>query len=195
MRCGIPSGAAGKGGWVACTLVRARRLGMMLLALSLAGCSISTPIASLIGGDEDEVATGSIPQAAPKSGAGTRLSDRLNGEDWRRARAALAVALDPEGNGTPVKWDNPETKASGSFAAGGAFFTRNHFVCRPFLETLRLGGVETSTKGSACRQGPSDWVIDDHDATERSAAAPPASAASSRSSRKSRKAAPAPNPL
>ncbi len=46
--------------------------------------------------------TGSIARPSLTFGAD------LNGEDWRRAQGALSLALDPQGNGRPVKWDNPD---------------------------------------------------------------------------------------
>lgn len=137
--------------------------GIFLIAASgaLGGCSITDPITSFAG--DDEISTGSLRQAkAP-------LSDKLTGEDWRRAKAALAVALDPQGNGSPVRWDNPETKASGSFAATGAFTVRSNLVCRPFQALLNVGGVTTNPQGIACRQGPGEWAIEDNAAP----AAPP----------------------
>ena len=135
----------------------------MGFAMALSGCSITTPIASLL--DDDEVSTGSL-----KNPAATSLADMLTAEDWRRARAALAVALDPEGNGSPVRWDNPETKASGSFAASGPFVVKSHFVCRPFTASLTVKAVQTAPNGLACRQGPGNWVIDER-ANERTTGA------------------------
>ena len=131
-------------------------IGILLLtaASMLSGCSITDAVSSL-GGDED-ISTGSLRTAK------TPLSDTLSVEDWRRAKAALAVALDPQGNGSPVRWDNPETKASGSFAASGAFTVRSNLVCRPFQATLSVNGVATSPLGIACRQGPGEWAIEEN---------------------------------
>ncbi len=122
------------------------------LGLLLAGCSITAPIASLNG--DDDLSTGSI---RPKRAS---FTDRLSVEDWRRAKSALGVALDPQGNGSPVRWDNPETQASGSFAASGSFIVKNDLVCRPFQSNLTLRGANSSPSGLACRQGPGDWVIE-----------------------------------
>ena len=46
------------------------------------------------------------------------LSPELGEEDWRRAKAALAVALDPQGAGARVSWDNPDTDAEGRLHPG-----------------------------------------------------------------------------
>src|SRR4051812_4799462 len=87
-------------------------------------CSISMPIGSLV---EDQSATGSV-KAAPAS----PLSADLGPEDWRRAKGALAIALDPQGNGSPVTWDNPETGMKGTFVPIGQPFVKNDEICRAF---------------------------------------------------------------
>ena len=130
-------------------------LPLPFLALSVAGCSITAPITSLR--SDDEISTGSVTISA------SPISPKLSSEDWRRAKSALGVALDPQGNGLPVKWENPETKRHGSFAAAGNFVVRNDFVCRPFTATLAVDDVETSPSGLACRKGPNDWdVAEEH---------------------------------
>ena len=52
------------------------------------------------------------------------LSPTMNEEDWRRAKAALGLALDPQGPGTLVSWDNPETSMKGQFTPTGAPYVR-----------------------------------------------------------------------
>ena len=131
-------------GWLAC---------LFIAGSGLLGCSVVSPIASLTG--DDDIQTGTLRTSQ------TPLSSKLNIEDWRRAKAALAVALDPEGNGSAVRWDNPDSKASGSFAADGGFTVKNNLVCRPFKSTLKQAGQETTPKGTACRQGPGQWAIEE----------------------------------
>jgi surface antigen len=124
----------------------------LMVCILVSACSVTTPIASLI--PDDQIETGSIPASQ------MMFVDKLTSEDWRRARAALAVALDPQSTATPVKWDNPESKTSGSFVAAGAFVVRNDFVCRPFKASLLVSGTHSNPSGFACRQGPNDWVIE-----------------------------------
>lgn len=191
MRCGPAFCATDKGirrkrnhaiawmhpGGLADGLDRLRRLTMLIPLLALGACSITSPIGGF--GDDDDVATGSL-----KTGDQPSFVDSLTAEDWRRARAALAVALDPQGNGSPVRWDNPETKASGSFSASGAFFVKNHLVCRPFSAALSIKGVAASPHGVACRKGPGDWLVDEHGAAPAPQhAADPPSAARTRTTR------------
>jgi surface antigen len=123
-----------------------------VLVASVSACSVTTPIASLM--PDDQIETGSLPSSQ------TIFVDRLTSEDWRRARSALGLALDPQSTGTAVKWDNPESKTNGSFVAAGGFVVRNDFVCRPFQASLSVRGTQSNPSGFACRQGPSDWVIE-----------------------------------
>jgi surface antigen len=136
-------------------------MAVSLAALTLSGCSISTRIGSLFGEDEAAETTASTDEAdaiaEPLRTGG--LSPRMNDEDTRRSQSALALALDPEGKGVPVNWDNPETGATGSFSASGDFYIKSNQLCRPFTADLAYSGAKESFKGKACRAGPGAWAI------------------------------------
>jgi surface antigen len=108
-----------------------------ILALWSAGCSMSFPMTSLVA--EEPTETASI---APK--IVSPLSAELGAEDWRRAKAAMATALDPQGNGSQVSWDNPESTMKGSFLAS---------------VTGQMSGA--SLQGTACRPSGGEWAIKD----------------------------------
>ncbi len=119
----------------------------------LAGCSIG------VGGLSDDRAetTGSLrrPDVSP-------LSADLGQEDWRRAKAALAVALDPQGSGAAVKWDNPDTEASGTFTPVAQPFVKQDEICRAFLATIvSAAGKTSSLQGTACKLSAEEWQIKD----------------------------------
>jgi surface antigen len=123
-------------------------------ACALAACSFSMPL-SPFGSTTDPVVTGSIGPISP-------LDPSLDQEDWRRARAALAVALDPQGNGARAGWENPETGRSGDFEAASRAFVRDDRVCRDFTAQLSLeSGDERRLRGSACRFSENLWRVDD----------------------------------
>ena len=128
-------------------------LALASLALALAGCSFSSSVVGLAD-DEPEV-TGSIAMKAPVT-----LSPTMNEEDWRRAKAALGLALDPQGPGTLVSWDNPETSMKGQFTPTGAPYVRNDEICRDFSAHLS-GPASASLQGSACRPSGGDWALKD----------------------------------
>ena len=121
---------------------------------ALAACSFSMPL-SPFGGQPDPVVTGSIGPVSP-------LDPALDQEDWRRARSALAVALDPQGNGARVAWDNPESGRHGDFEAASGAFVRDDRVCRAFTARfVHESGDERRLSGSACRLSETLWRIDD----------------------------------
>src|SRR5215208_4275803 len=95
-----------------------------LLVLGSGACSIALPVASLV---EEPDTTSSVASKPPSP-----LSPELGTEDWRRAKAALAVALDPQGSGAQVSWDTPDTKVKGTFTPMGQPFVKNDQICRPF---------------------------------------------------------------
>lgn len=128
-------------------------LAVGMIALSAGACSFSFGVAGL---DEDEPKT----TGAIVSAAAVALSPDLNEEDWRRAKAALAVALDPQGPGTQVSWDNPETSMKGTFTPTGAPFVKNDEICRAFTAQIS-GPNQASLQGTACRPSGDDWAIKD----------------------------------
>ena len=88
------------------------------------------------------------------------LSAELGIEDWRRAKGAMAVALDPQGSGSPVTWDNPDTGFKGTFTPVGQPFVKGDEICRAFLAGL-TGQATSSLQGTACRLSGEEWAIKD----------------------------------
>ena len=135
----------------ACLSEALKILAVGLLALSAAGCSLTYGIAGLE--EAEPEVTGSIAPQGP-----VPLSADLDEEDWRRAKAALAVALDPQGPGTQVSWDNPASSMKGTFTPSGAPFVKNDEICRAF--SAHLDGSATATLlGTACRPSGGEWAI------------------------------------
>jgi surface antigen len=124
------------------------------LAVSSAACSLAIPIGSMA--REDPVSTQSVgPRVV------SPLSPDLGEEDWRRARAALAVALDPQGAGSQVSWDNPDTALKGSFTPVGQPFVKSDEICRAFLASVAGAASTLSLQGTACRPSGGEWSIRD----------------------------------
>ncbi len=130
----------------------ALRAGLLaLVAVAVAGCSVAIPITGL---QTDPNPTGSIGKAVAV------LSPGLDGEDLRRAKAALAVALDPQGNGARVVWQNPQSGAKGAFTAAAPPFADEDRVCRAFAgEVSPPAAAERRLAGSACREGDGSWIV------------------------------------
>jgi surface antigen len=126
-------------------------LAVLLLALSTSACGMSLGLSAL---DEDgPKSTGAIGTKATVA-----LASDLDDEDWRRAKAALAVALDPQGPGTQVSWDNPATSRKGTFTPAGAPFVKNDEICRSFSAHLS-GPSPAALQGTACRPSGGEWTL------------------------------------
>ena len=92
----------------------------------------------------------------------------------------MAVALDPQGSGTAVTWDNPASSHKGSFTPNGAPFVENNEICRAFKADMTVKEETQNFMGKACRPSGEDWNIlafdavpDDAGKTSKQAAASP----------------------
>ncbi|MCW6510128.1 RT0821/Lpp0805 family surface protein [Lichenifustis flavocetrariae] len=128
---------------------------MMLLGLCgglLPGCSLAVP---MVGVTTDDLATGTIKRTHPSP-----FSAEMDAEDWRRAKSALDTALDPQGNGASVAWDNPTSGAKGSFLPLAQPYPKDDGICRPFAAHLALKGeTEHVIQASACRVNSGEWIV------------------------------------
>ena len=102
---------------------------------------------------EEPVVTGSIEKRP------TSFGSDLGEEDWRRARAALSVALDPQGNGRPVKWDNPETGLHGAVNPTGLPYVADDLICRNFLASVIGPGRSRFVRGTGCKPSGGEWTL------------------------------------
>lgn len=118
------------------------------LGLSSGACSMSFPMPGFV----DSGPTGSIAKSAA-------FSPDLDKEDQRRAQAALAVALDPQGNGADVSWHNPQTGAKGSFVALAPPFVDQDRICRAFKAHVAAAKSDQRLGGRACRNSDGEWVL------------------------------------
>ncbi|KQO75514.1 hypothetical protein ASG51_19225 [Methylobacterium sp. Leaf465] len=148
-----------------------RAIGLSVL-LGLSGCGL--PIITF---QAEETAAGAVAVAAKRGDkTSAALPDEptitgsidkhplgfgndLGAEDWRRANAALAVALDPQGNGRPVKWDNPETTLRGSVNPTGLPYVANDLVCRDFLASVISPAGSRFVRGTGCKPSGGDWTL------------------------------------
>jgi surface antigen len=161
-----PCGAAGQSLRERGALARRASLaGALLLALAAAGCSISFPIMGLSSKGEDEVAmttASTLPvRTAVANGPLAGLAPDLGAEDWRRAEGAMALALDPQGNGAPVSWDNAQSGMKGTFTPVGGPFLKSDEICRAFLASMSLQSGPVKLQGTACRPSGGEWTVKD----------------------------------
>jgi hypothetical protein len=120
-------------------------------AALLSGCSTTAPLEP----GADMQATGAIAPA-PKKPA---LPAALDAEDRRRAMGALGIALDPQGNGDGVRWDNPVSKAHGLVTPVGFAYPDNGLICRKFSARFETSAGTETREGAACRDKTADWTL------------------------------------
>jgi surface antigen len=134
-----------------------------VIAPVLSACSITFPIFSTAGKDEPHAAetTASLALSAPQQPVSplATLSRDLGPEDMRRALGAMALALDPQGNGTAVTWDNPETGLKGIFTPVGGPFLNEDQICRVFLSSTQTQTGSAAYRGTACRPSGGEWSL------------------------------------
>ncbi|MGO4407249.1 RT0821/Lpp0805 family surface protein [Bosea sp. RAF48] len=139
-------------------------MAVAVLALFAAGCSVSFPILGLSSKSEDEVATTSaiLPaRGGDRPAALASLAAELGPEDMRRADGAMSVALDPQGNGAAVSWDNPQSGIKGSFIPVGGPFLRSDEICRAFIASVQTQARPAKLQGTACRPSGGEWAVKD----------------------------------
>jgi surface antigen len=135
---------------------RLRRIATsVVLCHGLCACTLIGPI-----GGADPEPTGSIASASMSRPA-PALPPTLDEEDRRRALGALAIALDPQGNGATVHWDNPVSKARGSVTPAGLAYPENDLVCRAFSAQFITASGTQADQGAACRGKNAQWVLAD----------------------------------
>ena len=131
---------------------------------ALSGCSMAVPTtgAAMWGGRDDDI-TGSIAKSSARSAAmapqNLKLSKALDAEDARRATAALGTALDPQGSGQGVNWDNPASGAHGAFRPKGLPYPLDGRICRAFAAEIDAGGESERIEGAACRDKTAEWTL------------------------------------
>lgn len=118
-------------------------------APALGGCAMSFPMGSML----PDQTTGSL-STVPFGGL-------LDSEDQRREKAALATALDPQGDGSTVHWENPKTGRKGSLTAVGHAYPKDSHVCRAFEGSLEDGGSVRKVAGTACTVAVGEWAVKD----------------------------------
>ena len=123
---------------------------LSLLAPALGGCSMSFPMNSML---PDDV-TGSLAKVP--------FGALLDAEDRRRETAALATALDPQGDGSTVHWENQKSGRRGSITAVGHAYPQDTSVCRGFVGSMIEGATSRAVEGTACTVAAAgDWEVKD----------------------------------
>ncbi len=120
------------------------------------GAVLGGVIGGLAGGKKYAV-IGAISGALLGGAIGGQLDER----DRRLAAEAAARALEGQPSGYASTWSNPDTGHSGSVTPLRTWQDAEGRYCREFVQTVRVGGDEHESLGTACRQPDGTWQVVD----------------------------------
>jgi outer membrane surface antigen len=122
---------------------------MVLIGVSVGGCSISRYGGFASGGDS----TGSIGPTAKEGPAAPTETDLAF------ARNAASDVLTRGDKDASQPWENPETGARGSVTPLAQAYSSEGRTCRDFLASYVKGDSESWLQGAACQTGHGQWEI------------------------------------
>ena len=108
------------------------------------------PMGSLVPADEVTGSNSTVPFG--------RLLDE---EDRRREKAALNTALDPQGDGSTVHWENSKSGAKGAISAVGRAYPWDGKICRAFIGDLKRDDLARTIQATACTVAAGEWAVRD----------------------------------
>lgn len=86
------------------------------------------------------------------------LANALHARDGALAEAALSRALESQASGTPVRWENPDSGATGSIKPVRTFKNRDDQFCREYERVhVSSAGRSETVIGIACRDESGAW--------------------------------------
>ena len=109
---------------------------------------MSFPMASLMPGDDVTGSNSPVP-----------FGRMLDEEGRRRETAALSTALDPQGDGATVKWDNAKSGDRGAITPVGKAYSADGKICRAFIGELKRKEANHKLQGIACAVSAGEWKV------------------------------------
>jgi surface antigen len=119
-----------------------RPLGVIVAALSVAGCAVSMPLGPMFSSADT---TGSI---TPRDG---RFTTAMSDSDWAKAKEALTAATVASEGGRATPWENRETGLKGTVTPVATAYAAQDRTCRSFVATLVDSEATAWYQGEACR--------------------------------------------
>lgn len=127
-------------------------LGIILISLSMGGCSVTPKASSFTASGDSAETTGSIGSTAQDSPGPTET-------DLAFARNAASDVLTRGGKDLSQPWENPQTGARGSVTPLSSAYSEAGRTCRDFLASYVHGRSEAWMQGEACKSTAGQWEI------------------------------------
>lgn len=90
---------------------------------------------------------------------GGNVGAQLDQRDRDEMAKTTQKTLETAPSNTPVAWNNPDSKVTGTVIAQPAVQQSNGQYCREFTQTVVIGGQNEQAHGNACRQPDGTWAI------------------------------------
>jgi surface antigen len=132
---------------------------LMVLAMSVGGCSFSYQLGSLFGKDDDKPSTATTGTVAPVADSAKPMTELPPDVDLAYARAAATEVLAHGEKQEGVHWENPRTGARGMVTPLASSYTLDGLTCRDFLASYVHEGSEAWLQGEACRVQQGIWEV------------------------------------
>jgi len=127
---------------------------VLVLALGLGGCSLSSQFDSLFTSSKDDV-TGSI---MPPPGA-KEAADLPPADDLVYARAAVTEVLSRGRKDDSLPWENPKSGARGTVTPIASAYSQGDQTCHDFLASYVQGSSQAWLQGEACKPRKGVWQV------------------------------------
>lgn len=143
---------------------------LLLPSLLLIGCETAGPktelgglggaaagglLAAVAGGKAEGIAAGVILGGL----LGGAIGGELDRRDREEASRAAQQAFENSRAGTSVAWRNPDSGNSGTVTPTRTYQRDNGQYCREYQQSVRVGGRDQESFGTACRQPDGNWKI------------------------------------
>ena len=125
---------------------------------TLVGAGLGALVGSQIGGGTGRLAAVAIG-ALGGAYLGGEVGRSLDRADRTRADRTARNALEYSRTGETIRWRNPDSGHSGTFAPTRTYRTAGGRDCREYQTTVTVGGQSKDAYGTACRQGDGTWKI------------------------------------
>lgn len=153
---------------------RMAMVGLMAVALALAGCSANPgdkeAVGTLLGAIGGGIAGAQVGKGRGKlvaTGIGTLLGAAIGNEIGKSLDRADRLAMQRSTQqtletgkiGTTSTWKNPDSGNQGTITPKKTYKKPDGSYCREFQQTITIGGRTEEAYGTACRQPDGTWKI------------------------------------
>ena len=154
--------------------LRLALVGLMALALTLAGCTAKVgnkeAVGTLLGAAAGGLAGSQVGKGRGKlvaTGVGTLLGAMLGNEIGKSLDRADRLAmqkttqqtLETAKVGATSTWKNPDSGNQGTVTPKKTYRKADGTYCREFQQTITVGGRTEEAYGTACRQPDGSWKL------------------------------------